>query len=63
MFKTSESEGWEPGESQAAGEVRDGDADLLLKDLRLCKACPALGQPKAAQCTNFCPGLIKMIRN
>lgn len=30
---------------------QDGDADLLFKDLRLCQACPTLGQPKSALCT------------
>lgn len=60
MFKTSESDDWAPCESKAAEEVRDEDADLLFKDLRL---CPTLGQPKAAQCSSFCAGLIKMSRN
>lgn len=63
MLQTSESDDWAPGESKAADEVRDGDADLLFKDLRLCNSCPTLGQPKPAQCTSSCPGLIKMSRN
>lgn len=63
MFKTSESDDWAPGESKAADEVRVGDADLLFKDLRLCKACSTLGQPKAAQCSSSCPALIETSRN